>query len=199
MKWKRVRWDPSISAAENARRRLPALAERYFSAGRKLVDDGKASDADLHALRLATKRFRYTLELFQGCYGPGMNERLAALRRIQQLLGDLNDVATTSAMLEEVPHPAAAKAWLNHRSKKLRREFRNYWRRSFDAEGREKWWRDYLTRFAKRPAGTLRPGRRVNEAPARMPVPHPVAQGHRSPGKGNSGGVIHSRTRWAQR
>ena len=89
-----ARWDARTAAAANARRELPRLVAAYFARVRELLADNPPP-AKLHAIRLETKRMRYTLELFRPCYGPGMDTRLAALRHIQQLLGEVNDCSTT--------------------------------------------------------------------------------------------------------
>src|SRR5213594_2000685 len=91
-------WDTNKSAPENAARKLPKLAGRYFKAGRKLLK-GRASVEILHRFRLETKRFRYTLELFRPCYGPGLDQRLALLRKVQDLLGEINDCVTAKSLI----------------------------------------------------------------------------------------------------
>src|SRR5580692_6953009 len=66
---RRMKLHRSKSASENARSILPKMARRYFEAGRKAIE-GKRPPGELHAFRLKTKRFRYTLELFSPLYGP---------------------------------------------------------------------------------------------------------------------------------
>src|SRR5215472_535201 len=94
-----VEWLPGAEAAENARTRLPKLVAAYFAEGRKLIEDNPAP-ADLHALRLATKKVRYTLELFKSCYGAGLNERISVLKSLQQMLGDINDTVAAERTIE---------------------------------------------------------------------------------------------------
>src|SRR5436305_1807320 len=58
----KAKWDERTTAAANARRVLPRLAADYF----KEVRDFLATDREpkeFHRMRLASKRFRYTLEL----------------------------------------------------------------------------------------------------------------------------------------
>ena len=93
-----MHFDDNASPAVNARMTLPALVGKYAGAGRKLLAENP-DPAQLHALRLQTKRLRYTLELFAPCYGPGLDERLAMLRGVQQHLGEMNDCATLRALL----------------------------------------------------------------------------------------------------
>ena len=95
-------WDSAKSAEENASQKLPPLARAYFRAGRALFA-AKPTAGAFHKFRLETKRFRYTLELFQPCYGPGLEERLKLLRNIQDLLGEINDCATTQKLLGSQP------------------------------------------------------------------------------------------------
>jgi CHAD domain-containing protein len=93
-------WNAAKSAAENARSVLPKLAAEYWAAAERL-SAGKPSPKLLHKFRLETKRFRYTLELFQGCYGPGFEARLDVLRKLQQQLGEINDYAATRRLLSK--------------------------------------------------------------------------------------------------
>jgi CHAD domain-containing protein len=95
-----ARWDDRAGAAANARRELPRLAASYFARVRELLAE-EPSPSKLHRLRLATKRLRYTLELFRPCYGPGLETRLAALRRVQQLLGEVNDSGAAGRLLSK--------------------------------------------------------------------------------------------------
>jgi CHAD domain-containing protein len=140
-------WDIKKNASENAARNLPQMAGEYFKAGRDL-ERRRASFEVLHQFRLETKRFRYTLELFRPCYGPGLDKRLAALRKIQDLLGEINDCVTTQNLLGRKQKTLAQ--FLQRRITRKRRELNRYWQSSFDAAGHERWWRDYLERFAKK-------------------------------------------------
>ena len=90
-----------MGAMRNARRQLPPLVQAYFARVRELL----AADpppAELHAIRLATKRLRYSLELFRPCYGPGLETRLAALQSLQQILGEVNDCVAAERLLEDL-------------------------------------------------------------------------------------------------
>ncbi len=140
-------WDVKKSARKNASRKLPQLAGRYFKAGRELLNR-RASLEVLHEFRLETKRFRYTLELFKPRYGPGLNKRLPSLRKIQDLLGEINDCVNTQNVLGRKQNILAE--FLQRRVARKRRELQRYWQSTFDAAGRERWWRDYLERFAKK-------------------------------------------------
>ena len=97
-KGKRTDWDPAASAVSNARLKLPALVEPYFRAGRKLAGTGLG---ELHKFRLLTKRLRYTIEFFRFCYGPGLEDRLRDLRKIQDYLGAISDCESARELIEE--------------------------------------------------------------------------------------------------
>ncbi len=67
---------------------------------RPLLDELESFDADLlcptavrrhHAMRIAAKRLRYSLEVFEPLYGPALGPSLRAARDMQTLLGDLHD------------------------------------------------------------------------------------------------------------
>jgi len=149
-----IAWDERAGPASNARRKLPALASAWFAYVRKTL----AADpplAGLHPVRLATKRFRYTLELFRPCYGPGLDARLEALRQVQQSLGDLNDSVASRALLKPAmvrsSQGAGVDGFLDQRALGQAAQFRKSWSEVFDAPGREQWFTNYLSRHARPP------------------------------------------------
>ncbi len=146
----RIRWDDSATAGENARLKLPALVERYFEDGRRLMGSDASADA-LHRFRLKTKRVRYTLEFFRVWYGPGLVERLASMRKLQDFLGELSDCATAQALAEEAlpgnsPDRSKVEKYLTERAKKQTAAFQRYWRQVFDKPGEQRRWLNYLAR-----------------------------------------------------
>jgi CHAD domain-containing protein len=151
----RVTWDERADPTANARRELPQLAASYFAQVRALLADDP-SPAKLHRIRLLTKRLRYTLELFRPCYGPALEKRLAALRRIQQLLGEFNDCTAAGRLLSRSrstasPQRARLLRYLEERAAVKAQEFRRDWAEVFDAPGQERWWTGYLARHARTP------------------------------------------------
>jgi len=72
MKGYKFKWDETATAARNARSELPMASQRYFRAGRETLGS-ETTPAELHAFRLRTKRFRYSLELFRPIYGPTLD------------------------------------------------------------------------------------------------------------------------------
>ena len=148
-------WDERTGAAANAHRELPLLAASFFAQVRALLAEDP-SPAKLHRLRLLTKRLRYTLELFRPCYGPALDTRLAALRRIQQSLGEVNDSLAAGALLSQAmsaasPQRARILRYLEERAALKAQEFRQDWAEVFDAPGQERWWTTYLARHARTP------------------------------------------------
>jgi CHAD domain-containing protein len=144
-----IEWDERRGPAVNARSVLPRLVSDYFSEVRAfLAKDRKP--AEFHRMRLASKRLRYTLELFRPCYGPGLEQRIAALKDLQDVLGDLNDAVATLALLG---HDIGRKerAFLKHRAAEKAKDFRKQWTQSFDAPSRELWWTTYLAEHARTP------------------------------------------------
>ena len=149
-----IEWDDKSSPTDNARKHLPELAKQYFAQARKLLAKHPAPD-ELHALRLATKRFRYTLELFRGHYGPTMKTRLAALQRLQTMLGEINDAGAAQRMLDQLaarktPQSAAIRLFLRTRGEDKSRDFQKHWKDVFDAPGQERQWISYLSRPKRR-------------------------------------------------
>ena len=144
-------WNSANSAEENASQNLPPLARAYLRAGRALFA-AKPTAGAFHEFRLQTKRFRYTLELFQPCYGPGLEERLKLLRNIQDLLGEINDCATTQRLLGS--QPVRVSKFLERRMALKTRALRMCWRPAFDSVEQERWWMNYLARFARKPRRT---------------------------------------------
>ena len=150
-----IRWDERAGAAANASRKLPGLVTWYFAHVRRLLAKDP-SPPKLHRLRLATKRLRYTLELFRSCYGPGFETRMGELRDVQQLLGEINDCVEARRLLSKTMKSSSQRArvekFLDARAAKLAQKFHRHWTRVFDAPGRENWWAVYLSREVRRPS-----------------------------------------------
>jgi len=159
-------WNPRFSAPANARRVLPAMMRSYFAEVRLLLA-ANPPPAELHTVRLATKRVRYTLELFRTCYGPGLEKCLTALQRLQRILGQVNDCAAAERLVETlVPASASRKrmeVFLRQRASAKAMALRKEWHEVFDAPGREQWWLRYLASNARAP-----------KAPAYKKAPGPL-------------------------
>ena len=129
----------SLNATANARALLPRLAEKYFRAGREATD-GKRSPKELHRFRIATKRFRYTLELFRPVYGASLDRRLHTLHELQGTLGKLSDCRSIQAILGG---DKALEAKLKQASKRHLKEFHEQWS-ALDGAGQLQRWKTYL-------------------------------------------------------
>lgn len=128
-------WEVGAVPFDAARRVLPRLAARLFTAGNLAVAP-EASKEEMHRFRIHAKQFRYTLELFQPVYGGDLEDHLADLRALQDKLGRLNDCVTTQEMVKE---NAAAAAALARRAERCATEFRAHWTRHFDPTARKRW------------------------------------------------------------
>ena len=120
-------WQPPQGAAapplqDFAARRLRRLARRFARAGRQL---DSLDDARLHALRIVAKKLRYSAEFFAVLYDrQKTGSFLAALSAVQDVLGQINDVAVAHRLLDELAalpdlsaHQEAvalAKGWIAH-------------------------------------------------------------------------------------
>src|ERR1039457_5145561 len=93
-----MRWNDREGVAANARRELPPMVSAYFSQVREFLAEDP-TPRKLHRLRLASKRLRYTLEHFRPCYPAGMQERLDALKKLQNFLGEINDAVASARLL----------------------------------------------------------------------------------------------------
>ena len=149
----KIKWNPRAAASANARRELPKLVTEYFAHGRELLVADPALPK-LHEARLACKRLRYTLELFRPCYGRSLEQRLEALKKLQQILGEVNDTVAAGSLLRKALKPKSAasvrvRRFLATRAIEKTTEFRSRWTKEFDAPGREEWWTLYLSRFAR--------------------------------------------------
>lgn len=107
---------------EFAARRLHRLSRRFGQAGRHLES---LDDKRLHALRILAKKLRYSTEFFAALYDRKKTRPfLAALGRVQDVLGQINDVAVAHHLLDELAalpelsahHEAVAlaKGWIAH-------------------------------------------------------------------------------------
>jgi len=87
------------SLAGGARKVLRVrLAE--FDSHREAADRPEATE-ELHDLRIATKRLRYTLELFRPVFGDEGFRRLAEVKAIQERLGVLHYCDVRIALVDD--------------------------------------------------------------------------------------------------
>jgi len=82
-----------------------------------------ASEAQ-HDMRIAAKRLRYVLEIFEPCLGEEARAARQAAKQLQSVLGDLHDC---DLMLPKVEQIGSASALLRERRQRLRKEFVELW------------------------------------------------------------------------
>jgi len=176
-KLRQVEWDPRATPEANAAAQLPVLIAAYFDEGRTLVDQA-ADPEKLHRLRLISKRLRYTLELFAPAYGPELTAGLESIKRLQDVLGELNDAVATWRLLEPMRGAARMKPVLDAQAAARVVEFRKEWREVFDAPGKEQWW---IAMLSKAGAGSPDAGHPQTAAgrtaPVRRSRPKPASHG----------------------
>ncbi len=149
-------WSKSLRTTQGWSEPAPGfLTDRtaeYFARVRGLLA-GNPRPKELHAARLLTKQFRYTLELFRSQYGTGLETRIDSLRKVQQLLGDVNDSVASRRLLKRlsVPFPERKRvqSYLKEKAIQDAAGFRKEWQERFDAPGREDWWTGYLKKIRK--------------------------------------------------
>jgi len=140
-----VKWNERAGVAANARRELPRMVSAYFARARAVLEDG-AAPRKLHQVRLDSKRLRYTLELFRPCYPAGLEERLAALKLLQDWLGEVNDAVASAQLLRTaLKRQPKLRTFLEDRANQQAAHAIRYWKETFDAPGREAWWTDFLS------------------------------------------------------
>jgi CHAD domain-containing protein len=149
-----IHWDKRGSPAVNAARLLPEAAREYFAEGRELTAADAPPPGALHAFRLHTKRFRYTLEMFREVYGEPLDDYLGELRKVQTFLGDINDCATTrELLLEAMPAPSAQRRRIERavdgRMLELIAQFIEHWRQEFNPPAQESRWLEFLTKMPR--------------------------------------------------
>ncbi len=120
--WQQAAWQQAETlqhARDFAVRRLRKLAKRFALSGQQL---SPADAARLHELRILAKKLRYTAEFFAALFdrkkaGP----YLAALSAVQDVLGQINDIAVAHGLLDELAENTSlaeavvlAKGWIAH-------------------------------------------------------------------------------------
>lgn len=91
--------DPDAPLADNARAILAVrIAELYAFAP---AVQHEHANADLHDMRIAAKRLRYTLELFRDVFGDAGEAMVEAVREVQEQLGQLHDHDVRIALIED--------------------------------------------------------------------------------------------------
>src|SRR5208283_1917234 len=149
-----MKWREEETAAENARVFLPEVLLQYLKLGERLVADG-VHPRQLHELRLATKHFRYGVEMFEPLFGPKVSELLGTLRETQQRLGEISDATASEAWLrgrkiQNDPGSKALLSFLERRAALQSGEFGGFWKSHWGTPELRDRWVQYLRRYAGR-------------------------------------------------
>lgn len=141
---------------EAAERKLPRMAKGFFNCGKKAAQDA-GSARELHAFRIITKKFRYTLELLAPVYGPGLSDRVERIKSLQSVLGGINDCVTVRQLIAQ-PAGSAVDDELKKKQRKQTRRFQRQWTEEFAGHENTRQWIAYLN------------GSEGQRRPARKPV-----------------------------
>ena len=104
--------------------------------------EAPATDAQLHEVRIETKRARYAAEIFQEVGGAACRRFIRRATAVQDVLGQQHDAARASEWLlaQDLEDAAAARAagWLAAMTAAERESLRDAWRPSWRSLGRRK-------------------------------------------------------------
>ena len=148
----KLKWSPKDDTAVNAQRELPALVTGFFATTRRTMAEPNWP-RNLHRVRLASKKLRYTLELFRPIYSVTLEARLEKLKKLQDWLGDANDAAASGKLLGNatIRNQAVLREFMEKRAAAQAAAFTNYWKKTFDGKGQEEWWTNFLAHKARAP------------------------------------------------
>ena len=141
--------DPSRRVRPNARRILATRIDEVYQYDGLVADPANVND--LHNLRIAFKRLRYLLEIFDAAFDADLEPALEQVKAMQDLLGDIHDCDVQVPMLE------AHLAWLERQEATSVERMLTSQRRSAGAEDQDV----ALERFRSR----LDAARRTDERP----------------------------------
>lgn len=86
---------PHATLLENARAILSVRVAEVFSFAPAIGDPTR--DKDLHDMRIAAKRLRYTLEMFGVCLGPDGPALIETVKELQERIGAIHDADVLEA------------------------------------------------------------------------------------------------------
>jgi CHAD domain-containing protein len=119
---------------------------------KKLFKRGSAaedSDTELHSLRIAAKKLRYTLDLLH----HGDQRHVEQIKELQRRLGDINDYETVRRIATKEAAPKRLLRSLLDKHQKKVKAFHRYWEQQFS--GRKREWKRVTLQTA--PAQTASP------------------------------------------
>lgn len=89
--------DPNASAVENASIVLAARVQDLLNWEAHLKDPARVRE--LHEMRIAAKRLRYTMEIFAPVVGDPLPGAIERIKVLQELLGDIHDLDVVTPVL----------------------------------------------------------------------------------------------------
>jgi triphosphatase len=120
---------------------LEKRSNQVFKHGTELVGENAAQ---LHALRIACKKLRYSVEMFGSLFNDSKTkEYVAVLTELQDILGILNDIAVAHRLLNELDNAARhdtlalIRGWMEHDYAERVAEFGKAWKQF---AGQKKFW-----------------------------------------------------------
>ncbi len=143
-----------------ARNLLSSMAADFFLHGRaaSAVD---STAPEMHAFRIAAKKFRYTMELFVPDYGPVLSARVEKVRKVQSILGEVNDCETMLGLLTG----GRAVSRLRKRQRQMIGEFRQLWEAEWADAAVMRMWVDDLGLLSQRKGPQREPACRRASGP----------------------------------
>jgi CHAD domain-containing protein len=102
------------------------MAARFLRLGKKAASQ-QTSVREVHRFRIASKKFRYTLELLEPLPGARVAPWLDRVKAVQSILGDVNDCETVRRMASRWNAGAGLIAKLQERQNRKLKKFRREW------------------------------------------------------------------------
>lgn len=131
--WRAQPTDATGSLTDFAAKMLHKRARLVMRHGKRIA---QGDPAELHALRIASKKLRYSGELLGSLFKKAPRTRyLSAMSSLQDTLGMLNDIATARGLLTEtdLPHGKGTMNlmldWMDRQRTEKLRELKRSWRR----------------------------------------------------------------------
>jgi CHAD domain-containing protein len=119
-----------ITIQQEARKVTPKVAGKFLERGKKAARTNASLD-DLHACRIAARKFRYALELLGPRNNSPLNTWLADIKRVQTMLGDITDFQAARELVASYPVADEFDSWLKKRQRKATNAFRKFWEETF--------------------------------------------------------------------
>ena len=144
---------------------LPVLAKR-LSASLHRSTGGKGDRLEqLHQLRIAAKKMRYTLELFITLNPTVIREWLGQLKRLQSALGSINDLEIVHDMVMKERASKRLCAELMKKRDRRVADFESHRRAEFAVLGSAAQWTKNLARLVRNPNLRRKPAARSESIP----------------------------------